>query len=189
MQSIYVIRHGETDYNKIHRIQGTIDTNLNDKGVQQAEIASELLKTYEIDVIVSSPLKRAYQTAEVIANQLGKQIIIHDAFVEKDFGILQGKTLDEIEVDHGVLFTAIKGTYHVAAPRGETNAAVINRVEAGLKELACKYHDKKLLIVTHGGVARVLYKLLDQPSDEAFFAFKCENCELQTYEGVNYRNE
>ncbi|MCK5762727.1 MAG: histidine phosphatase family protein, partial [Clostridiales bacterium] len=70
---LYFIRHGETDYNKENRLQGGLDTKLNDIGKEQALKASEEIVDLEIDVIISSPQRRAVDTAEIIASKLNKK--------------------------------------------------------------------------------------------------------------------
>lgn len=89
----YFIRHGETDWNKEYRAMGHTDIPLNQNGLEQAVLASELLIDIKIDHIISSPLSRALKTAQIIAEKRDAHIQIVDGFKECFFGDLEGKNL------------------------------------------------------------------------------------------------
>ena len=91
---IYFVRHGQTEWNKIGRMQGRIDIELNSEGKEQANIVKEKLKGVKFDKVFSSPLKRAKETAQIICNQ---EIIFDDRLKERFNGELEGKTKNEIE--------------------------------------------------------------------------------------------
>src|SRR5690606_40156857 len=95
--TICLIRHGETDWNAQRRIQGRTDIPLNEKGIQQARECRDFLKNSEWDVIITSPLKRAKQTAEIINEALNIDLIEMDDFIEKSFGDVEGVTLQRSE--------------------------------------------------------------------------------------------
>lgn len=83
MGKLIVIRHGETDYNVQKRYAGRTDVKLNGNGVCQAKAAAESLKQYPVDIIMSSPLKQALQTAEVISSCIGKPILVMEQFAKR----------------------------------------------------------------------------------------------------------
>lgn len=96
--TIYLIRHGETDWNIERRLQGREDTELNANGIKQAEACGKAFRNIPVDGIVSSPLKRARQTAEIIASFLGgPKVTVDGDFIERDFGKLSGFTPEERE--------------------------------------------------------------------------------------------
>lgn len=96
--TIYLIRHGETDWNVQGRLQGIEDIELNENGVRQAQICGEALRGVAVSKIITSPLKRAKRTAEIIASYLGGPEVIEDAdFLERDFGRFSGLTPQEIQ--------------------------------------------------------------------------------------------
>lgn len=96
---IYLIRHGETDWNKQKRIQGREDIELNDNGITQAQKCGYVLQGLPIDIIVSSPLKRAKETAEIIALSVGiNDVMIEDNLIERDYGKLSGLDPGEREL-------------------------------------------------------------------------------------------
>src|SRR3989344_2079613 len=93
---IFVIRHGETDMNKAHRIQGqTEDTELNANGLAQAQASIAALPS-DITICISSPLKRTRKTAEIIAEHFKIPIVFRDELKEKHYGSMSGKTRDDI---------------------------------------------------------------------------------------------
>lgn len=95
---IYLIRHGETDWNKAKRIQGREDISLNNNGIHQANECGKALQMLSIDCIVASPLKRAKETAEIIASYFGiKNVIVDHRLIERDFGRLSGLTFQQMK--------------------------------------------------------------------------------------------
>lgn len=92
---IYLIRHGETDWNLEGRLQGREDIPLNETGVLQANICGQALKGMDIGAIIISPLSRARKTAEIIAGYVGlSELIVDNRLIERDFGELSGSTYD-----------------------------------------------------------------------------------------------
>ena len=87
MLRLLVVRHGQTDSNAERRYQGATDVALNATGVRQAEALAQRLRAYEIDVIVSSPLERALQTARIIARTLPGDVQVMRQFAERSMGV------------------------------------------------------------------------------------------------------
>ena len=97
---IYIVRHGQTNWNLEGRNQGRIDIELNEKGIQQAELTSEKLENIKFDKVFSSPLKRAYKTAQVICEKIGideNEIIVDERIIERCNGELEGLLREEYE--------------------------------------------------------------------------------------------
>ena len=92
---LYVIRHGQTDWNVKEKCQGRTDIELNNTGIKQAQNAKEQLKKYKIDLIICSPLKRTRKTAEIINEAINCQIISDERIIERGFGNIEGKTDEE----------------------------------------------------------------------------------------------
>jgi uncharacterized phosphatase len=93
---IYLVRHGETDWNRQNRLQGIEDIELNDNGVRQSAECAGVFAGVPVDCVLSSPLKRASKTAEIIAGRLGTPpVIIEQGLTERDFGKLSGLTPGE----------------------------------------------------------------------------------------------
>ena len=144
---IYIVRHGETEWNRLGKNQGQTDIPLNDKGRRQAYELKEILKDYKFDVVFSSPLKRANETAKIIA---GDGVIADERLIERGNGILEGKTKEEIKklVNTENIYT----DNVVGKSLGiESSEHIQNRVNRFLNMLNKKYKGKDILIVTHAG--------------------------------------
>ncbi|HRN29220.1 MAG TPA: histidine phosphatase family protein [Terrimesophilobacter sp.] len=160
MTLFYLVRHGETDWNRQHRVQGSSDIPLNETGKRQAKHTALLLARRSFDAIYTSPLSRASETASIIAEDLGLgHPIDHDAFVERNYGDAEGLTRRAIDARWGATGTV---------PGQETRRSVQNRVIAALHRLADGSQGKHFIVVTHGGVIRsMLYAIEATPHRSA----------------------
>jgi uncharacterized phosphatase len=148
MTLLYLVRHGETDWNAERRIQGSSDIPLNDTGRRQATDAGRLLARREWDGIVASPLIRALDTARLISAELGLgEPEVRGEFVERNYGEAEGLTGDEVDARYP------KGT---PVPGRETRGEVAERVLPALLQLAAERPGQALLVVSHGGVIRAV---------------------------------
>lgn len=153
MTTVYLVRHGETDWNVEGRLQGIQDTSLNEMGKKQAHACGAFLKTMNWDVLVSSPLKRAMETATTINEYVEKeQIVTINELKEKDFGHASGKTKEEIEL---------------AFPDGivtgmEEDNRFKDRVLGALNSIREEFSNKTVLVVAHGAV---IHSILDSISE------------------------
>ena len=94
---ILLTRHGQTEWNRMKKVQGRADIELNEEGRKQAEKTRELLQAEKIDLIVCSPLKRAIQTAEIINENRNTTIVIDERITERDFGEFEGMPNTDFE--------------------------------------------------------------------------------------------
>jgi len=160
---IGLIRHGETDWNLIGRIQGQTDIPLNETGLKQAKkVALRILADEEKwDYVVTSDLQRAKQTGEVIANKLNIPLLTPDARLrERGFGQIEGTTKEERVAKWGDEFDWIEYG-------AETFEALQARSISFLDELYEKYPNGNILCVTHGGlIARILLHLFEGIEDK-----------------------
>lgn len=140
--NIYVLRHGETDYNIEGKFQGQVDIKMNNNGEKQTDKIAIELRKIDFDVIFSSPLSRAIDTAKKINNE---KIIIEKRIIERSFGNLEGK--------YGISdYEKNIEKYNI-----ETIEKLTQRVKNFLDEILEEYKDKKnILIVTHEGIAQVI---------------------------------
>ena len=141
--NIYVVRHGETDWNNENKLQGNTDIELNDNGRKQAFNLAEELRNINYDIIISSPLKRAIQTANIINNN--KPIIIEDNLKERDFGDFEGKILPDL--DNYWDYNKNLNSYKV-----ENIKDFFNRVFNVVDKIINTYKEKNVLIVAHACV-------------------------------------
>lgn len=151
---LYIIRHGETDWNKQKRLQGQSDTELNGYGIELAEITGTALKYVSFDHIFSSPLKRAYRTAEIIRGDRTVPIITDDRLKEIGFGINEGVRSELITADFHYFFDAPEK--YVPAEGGETYEELCSRsrdfIESVLIPLSVKEPDSVVLVTAHGAL-------------------------------------
>lgn len=153
MTEIYLVRHGETDWNRARRIQGRTDVPLNDTGREQARRTAELLARRTWDAVLTSPLSRARETAEIIAVRLGLAVPAEvPALVERNYGAAEGLDFAQIDARYP------EGT---EVPGRESRAAVAERVMPELRRIAEEHRGGALVIVSHGGAIRAVLSEVD----------------------------
>ncbi len=153
---ILVIRHGQTDWNALGKLQGKTDIQLNDIGRQQAKETIKLIKDENIDVIITSPLKRAKETAEIINKNFEVTIIEDNRLIERGFGKNEGLTKDDrikLKEIHPEVNDVWNYNKNIDFNGIETMHDFCDRIYKFLDEIIEKYKDKNILIVTHGGVS------------------------------------
>lgn len=175
---LYVTRHGETPYNVENLICGVTDIELYEHGRHQAHEIAKKFQDIHIDVIISSPLKRAKETAMIIAQTINKEVVIDDRLHEIDFGIFEGMPGKTAE------FRYVKSHHAMRYPQGEKLFEVIQRVYNFLDEVNEKYKDKTVLVVCHGGIVRVIHSYYYDMTNEQIFTWLPENCCFQVYEKI-----
>lgn len=153
MTELYLVRHGQTDWNAARRVQGRTDIPLNDTGREQARGAGELLARREWDAIYSSPLSRAVETAEIIGARIGIDTVTTvDALMERDYGDAEGMTDAEIDA---------RFADGIRAAGQETREDVGRRVVAALEDIARARPDERIIVVSHGGAIRAVLHEVD----------------------------
>ena len=145
---IYVVRHGQTDWNLQGKIQGSTDIPLNETGLEQARAAAEALKNVKFDVVFCSPLKRTRQTCEIIYD--GK-IIFDDRLKEINYGDFEGQHRNSLSFPFDDFWNTEK---NLIEKNAESMTDLENRVFGFYDEILKKYPDKTILVVCHGGTIR-----------------------------------
>lgn len=159
MTDFVVIRHGETDWNREHRFQGQIDVPLNAIGQQQAQRLATALAGERVDLLLSSDLQRARQTALPLERTLARTAQVQPGFREQGFGVLEGLDVPTIKTRHPELWAQwLRHDADYALPSGESVRQFHARVLAALRDLAREHAGKTLLLVTHGGVLDMLWR-------------------------------
>jgi probable phosphoglycerate mutase len=166
-----VVRHGETAWNAQARIQGHLDSPLNEEGMAQALLLAEHLAPEPFDHLYASDLGRALQTAQPLADRTGKQPIPNPQLRERGLGVFQGLTAAECQRAYPEDYRRFhsRDPDH-AMPGGESIRELNRRVAALFEELASRHSGGCVVAVTHGGVLDALYRHvtrmpLDQPRD------------------------
>ena len=172
----YVARHGQTQWNAENKVCGRTDLPLTEVGMAQAEALAEKAAELGIDLVLSSPLQRAYTMARIIADRCGAEVLTEDLLIEQDYGIFEGADRQ----DPG--FLANKRQFAVRYPGGESMMDMAGRLYPLLREIKEKYPDKTVLLACHGGVCRVIRTCFVPMTNEEYFAYSPENCSLECYE-------
>ena len=166
---IYLVRHGQTDWNLQHRVQGRADIELNQTGIEQAEAVAQKLSDVKIDVCFASPLKRALKTAQIIHKG---EIIIDERIIERGNGELEGRTDWK---EQGVNFNDPNEKRF----KIETLPELENRLSSFWNEILAKYQKQNVLVVTHAGTAMwsQVY-LYGMPENNDMNQYRLSNCEI-----------
>jgi len=171
----YVFRHGQTDWNKERRIQGHSDIPLNDEGRRQASQLRETLSHLNLDIIFSSDLDRAYETAVIACDGLGLEVIKDQRLREAHFGQAEGMLIEDIMKTFGEntwrKFMKLDPNHlDICFPDGETRRNSILRMRAVIDELIERKQYERIGISTHGGVVRNLLGsyLMEKKAGESF---------------------
>lgn len=157
MERLILVRHGETEWNRVGRYQGFARTSLNERGRRQAERVASRLAHWEIDVLYASDLPRAVETAQPIAEQLGLPINDLAAIREIDVGEWEGLTVSEIESQHTANWEAyLANPMNTVRKGGESLAQLAERVTQAFRRWEVEHAGQKVLAVTHGGPIKAL---------------------------------
>lgn len=178
---LYVMRHGETQWNKEHRLAGRTDVLLNKNGIRLASLTAEGLKDVKFDLCISSPLQRALETARIVLNNRNVPIICDDGLIEISFGDYEGRVCQDdnknILMEEYASFRndpfGFKGM-----PHGESIQDVIKRAEGKYKKIIQNpdYQNKTLLISTHGCFYRAFLNSIYDDRDDFWQGGVPRNC-------------
>ncbi|MGN1180066.1 MAG: histidine phosphatase family protein [Suilimivivens sp.] len=188
---IYLIRHGETDYNKNKRIQGQCDIELNDYGRELARITADGLKDVPFDIVFTSPLKRARETAEIITGDRNVTWVEEPRIQEISFGEYEGKccSRENFNVpDKAFLNFFFDTANYRTPPGGESFEDIIKRTGDFLTELTGKkeYAKKTVLVSTHGCALKAILANIKHPPIEKFWGEGVhKNCAVTILEADN----
>jgi probable phosphoglycerate mutase len=169
--TLCLVRHGETDWNVEHRIQGQTDTPLNGHGIEQARKAARFLRAFAFHAAYSSDLERARATAGFIVNGRGLEIQTDERLRERRYGVFQTLLYSEAEARHPEIYARYRSRHpDCDLGGGESLRMLAARVEECLGQIATAHPGRQVLIVTHGGVLDVVYRLatglpLEAPRD------------------------
>ncbi|MBQ7902579.1 MAG: histidine phosphatase family protein [Oscillospiraceae bacterium] len=173
---LYVARHGQTQMNADNQVCGRTDIPLTALGLQQAQQLADNARGKEIDIIIVSPMIRARQTAQAVADRYNLPVIIDDRLIEQNFGIYEGVDRKDPR------FLAGKRQLAARHPGGESMFQVAQRVYNLLDEVKEKYPDKNVLLVCHGGMCRIIRTYFEDLDTETFAGYSPDNASLAEYE-------
>ena len=188
---IYLMRHGETKWNKRSKLQGQVDIPLAPKGIEQAEMTSEGMKDIPFDHIFSSPLKRAYKTAQVVRRDRPIEIVRDDRLKEMSFGTSEGKIIGKIMANPAMVRYQrfrLDPAHFRPAKYGEYFQDVLKRTDEFFQEEIVPLEGKaeNILIVAHGRVVRsFILNFTKRPLSEFWKTPFGRNCSSAAFEYKN----
>lgn len=188
---LYIIRHGETSWNKQKKLQGQRDIMLNDAGIRLAELTSEGMKDIDFDLVISSPLIRAKQTAELVMAGRHLPMITDRRIIELSFGDWEGECVRDSKVlPPDFIDKFYNDPYHcMRAPGGESFQDVLKRTEDFYQSLVQNkaYENATIFISTHGAAGRcLLANFYDDKEDiwRGGIPKNCSVCIVEVKDGV-----
>lgn len=175
---LYVVRHGETYANAKKVYNGRIDDDLNEEGILQAKSLRDFVEKLELDLIISSPMKRTKQTCEII-NVNNIDVIYDDRIIERNPGSIGGKKLSDYDREEFWNYYSKDNVVGL-----EKVEELFDRVSKFIDEIKIRYNEKNILLVTHSGVSRAIYFYFNEmPSDGKLLNISGQkNGEIKKYE-------
>lgn len=179
MTTLYLVRHGETEWNASSKIQGNLDTELNEIGLKQAELVAARLAKENITAVYTSSLKRAKVTAQKIAeySKLTAEEI-HD-FREISFGPWEGLTINEINqnyAEHYKIYRESPADFNM--PGAETFLQVSLRFCNAIKQIIASHKDEKIVIVSHGAAIKAAIMTILGIDIKHYNKFRIDNASI-----------
>ncbi len=179
---LYIIRHGQTDWNVRHRLQGKTDIPLNENGRRMAGEARDKYRDIRFDICFSSPLLRAYETARIVLEGRGVPVITDERLSEMGFGIYEGMEYGPAAADSpvNVLFDHPEA-YAAPGEGAESFADLFSRTGAFLEEVALPLHRQGKAVLIAGHIAMnssIICRLRNIPL-ERFWSAGTDNCRLE----------
>lgn len=170
MTEFWLVRHGQTLWNQEGRAQGSLDIELDETGLSQAQQLAWQLKDSVFQAIFSSPLKRAYKTAEIIASQIKVAVQVDARLVEISLGVWEGMLFPDIQAQYPHELEQRKSDpVHALAPGGETALAVSLRMRQAVDDISHRYPFGQVVLVSHGLALSTLFCVATgTPLDEVY---------------------
>jgi len=172
------LRPGETDWNAQRRYQGQSDVPLSALGRRQAELIAERLAGLKIDAVYASDLKRALETAQVIAEKNGLEVLPEPRLRELKFGVLEGLTFDEAQVQYPQMIAAWLDDFNRPPEGAETIDLFTTRILSLLDDLKEKHDEQVVLLVAHGGSLSEILRVILGLSREKRWYLEMGNASL-----------
>ena len=174
---LLLIRHGETDWNRLKLLQCVHDTTLTETGIEQARAAAEKLRAVPIDAAFVSPLKRTRMTCDILLEGRNVPVFYDKRFREREFGVAEGMPIAEVDLSDSWEYgqkPKYEGMESIEEFRG--------RIDAGLDEIYAAYPDSTVLLVTHDGVSvAVGFYFLGPPKSGSRGEYYLSNCVIREY--------
>lgn len=185
--TIILVRHGQTEWNRVERFRGRADVPLNETGLMQAEATGKRVAAeWKPAAIYSSPLSRAVKTAEAIARHFGIPVQVHPGLADIDYGEWQGLTPDEARLRWPEQIDLwYNHPEQALIPGGETLADLRTRGMTTVNELADLYNGQTIVLAGHTAINRIILLGILGLGNERFWHIKQDNCAINVFEAEN----
>jgi len=183
MTCIVLVRHGQTEWNRIERFRGRADVSLNETGLAQAEATGRRVASeWQPTAIYASPLSRAVKTAEAIARHFSLPVQVHQGIADIDFGQWQGLTPDEVKAHWPEIHHAWYNAPHMARiPGGETLDDLRVRGMTAVNELAAHHVGQTIVLVGHTVINRVILLGVLGLHNDRFWRLQQDTCAINVF--------
>jgi phosphoserine phosphatase len=152
MTRLFLVRHGQSEWNAAGRIQGQIDIQLDETGCQQAQLIADRLATEAVAAVYSSPLLRAKSTADAIADRLQLPVQLDPRLMEYDFGVISGSTWTDVVENHPEFASRwLEDPWAVPVADSEGRDNFAARVMSAVQDIVAQHPDDQVVVVAHGG--------------------------------------
>jgi broad specificity phosphatase PhoE len=207
MSLIYLVRHGQTDWNREKIFRGHADRPLNDHGLREARAVADFLSGQPVNFIYASPLKRAMQTAEPLAEQRDMKVEVLPGVIDLDFGEWSGMPMKEVKDKYPDIYQDfIKHPEKAEFPGGESLREAQERAMKAVREVAERHPDMTGAIVTHRVICKIIIlgllgldvshfweisqdtaciNLFEYKNDRVVIRYINESCHIRNLEGHN----
>jgi probable phosphoglycerate mutase len=184
MTRIILVRHGQTEWNRVERFRGRADVPLNETGLAQAEATGRRIAAQWHPVaIYSSPLSRAMKTAEAIAQHFALSVQTHPGLIDIDYGEWQGLTPEEARTHWQTIVDAWYNAPQLARiPRGETLDDLRTRGMAMVNEIVARHSEQTVVLVGHTVINRVILLAILGLGNDRFWRIKQDTCAINVFE-------
>ena len=184
MTRIILVRHGETEWNRVERFRGRADVPLNEKGLLQAEATARRLGSRSpAAAVYSSPLSRAVKTAQAIAERQSLRVQVHKGLVDIDYGDWQGLSAEEVNRRWPELLAAwYQAPHMVRIPGGESLDELRARCASVVKEIATRHSGSTVVLVAHTVVNRIILLFVLGLDNSRFWHLRQDTCAMNEIE-------
>lgn len=184
MRKVILVRHGQTEWNRVERFRGRYDVPLNTTGITQADSTGRCIAAiWQPSAIYSSPLSRAVQTVEKIALPLGLSVKPYPGLIDIDYGEWQGLYTEEARKKYpGAISDWFQSPHKANIPGGETLAAVRERAMSALSDLIERHDGQTIVLVSHTVVNRLILLGILGLGNDRFWRLHQEPCAINVFE-------
>ncbi|MEW6287432.1 MAG: histidine phosphatase family protein [Chloroflexota bacterium] len=184
MTRVILIRHGQTEWNRVERFRGRADVPLNETGIKQAEATGKrVAEKWKPAAVYSSPLSRAVKTAEAIAKHFDLTVQIHPGLADIDYGDWQGLSPEEVRERWADVLDKWYNAPHLAKiPNGETLADLRERAMKTVNELAARHAGETILLLGHTVINRIILLGVLGLGNERFWRIKQDTCAINVFD-------